>query len=338
MHLANLTHEDISFEKEQLKTSSPIPSSTTQTDDTVDETDSEKHDPTYGKQKPSKLSMRPRRASSASRIATQKKIKLTKGYKPVVTQMKGYKPVVTQMKPSPKTAAKKLPSLKPATASVKPDTKIVQTAGENTSKTAGENTSKTSTGTDDSIPLIKVKAKSMTVRHHGLKKHKAPPKGRHCVCDMYGSKFTNSTSFITHYSEMHPALPCKDCSKIFSNPLSLQKHRYHHTGQQLKCGKCNRTFPFDSQLRDHRKTHFKQKPHRCSYPNCEAEATHLYDLKKHERTHLKTQHKCPDCEYTTKDVRYLNQHKKVHSNVNTYKCEKCSKTFRFYMQKKRHHC
>ena len=122
---------------------------------------------------------------------------------------------------------------KPPTTSVEPVSKVV--------KTAGGNTSKTSTGADDSLPLIKVKAKSVTVMHHGLKKHKALPKGRHCVCDMCGSNFTNSTSFITHYSETHPLLPCKDCSKIFSNPLSLQKHRYHHTGQQLMCGKCNRT-------------------------------------------------------------------------------------------------
>ena len=64
--VANLSQEDISFEKEQLKTSSPISSSSTQTDMTTNETDSEKHDPTYGRSKPAKISMRPRRAPSAS--------------------------------------------------------------------------------------------------------------------------------------------------------------------------------------------------------------------------------------------------------------------------------
>ena len=191
---------------------------------------------------------------------------------------------------------------------------------------------------DGSLPLIKVKAKSVTVTHHGLKKHKSLPKGRHCVCSMCGEKFPTSTSFIKHYSETHPPLACADCQKVFSNPLSLQKHRYHHTTQQLKCTKCNHTFPFESQLKDHWKTHFKWKPHHCSYPNCNVEATHLYDLKKHEHIHLKQQHKCPDCDYMTKDIRYLNQHKKVHSDINMYQCEKCSKTFRFYMQKKHHRC
>ena len=154
---------------------------------------------------------------------------------------------------------------------------------------------------------------------------------------MCGEKFPTSTCFIKHYSVKHPSLACADCQKVFSNPLSLQKHGYHHTGQQLKCGKCNRTFPFESQLRDHQKTHFKRKPHQCSYPNCDAEATHLYDLKKQQHIHLKQQYKCPECDYTTKDICYLNQHKKVHSNINTYQCEKCSKTFRFYMQK-HHRC
>ena len=140
---------------------------------------------------------------------------------------------------------------------------------------------------------------------------------------------------FTLRSETHPPLPCQDCPKVSSNPLSLQKHRYHHTGQQLKCDNCVRTFPFDSQLRDHRKSHFKRKPHRCSFPNCDVEATHLYDIKKHERVHLKKQHKCPSCDYTMLDARYLNQHKKVHSEVNTYHCDKCGKTFRFYMQKKK---
>ena len=151
---------------------------------------------------------------------------------------------------------------------------------------------------------------------------------------MCGEKFVSSTAYIAHYSERHPPVPCADCPKVFSNPLILQKHQYPHTGQQLKCNNCSHTFPFESQLRDHRKTHFKQKPHRCSYPNCDTEATHLYNLKKHECSHLKQVHKCSECDYTTNDARYLNQHKKVHSDIKMYKCEKCEKRFRFYMQRK----
>ena len=143
------------------------------------------------------------------------------------------------------------------------------------------------TTADNSIPLIKVKAKLVKVTHHGIKKYKNLPKGWNCVCPMCGQKFTNSTSYIKYHSDTHLPLPCEECPKVFSNLLILQKHRYHHTGQKLKCDKCDHTFPFDSQLRDLRKSHFKRKPHRCSFPNCDVEATHLYDIKKHECVHLK---------------------------------------------------
>ena len=51
---------------------------------------------------------------------------------------------------------------------------------------------------------------------------------------------------------------------------------------------------------------FKTKPHICSYPNCGKEATHSYDMKKHERTHIKNNLKCEWCTYETKDRRNLN--------------------------------
>ena len=113
----------------------------------------------------------------------------------------------------------------------------------------------------------------LKIVHHGLKRQTVKAKGRHCQCKICGKRFDNTTAFIAHYSGRHPVLPCTDCDKIFNNPLSLQKHRYHHTGKKYSCTMCNRTFPFNSQLQDHRKSHFKRKPHMCSFPNCGKEAT-----------------------------------------------------------------
>ena len=203
--LDNLSQDDITFEKGLLKTSSPIHSPSTQTSMDTGDTETEKCDPTYGKPKPVKKSMLPRRAPSATRIAAQKCIRRTKGFTrtlPSIQQLKNTAPC------SSKTAKDKTV----------------------TNKTTVSKDNKTSSGTtkgvvsDDSVPLIKLKAKSLTISHHGLKKHKNVPKGRHCQCSMCGEKFVSSTAYIAHYSDRHPPLPCANCSKVFSNPLSLQKH------------------------------------------------------------------------------------------------------------------
>ena len=150
--------------------------------------------------------------------------------------------------------------------------------------------------------------------------------------------FKNSTLFIEHYSTTHPLLSCKYCSKVYTNPLSQQKHVYMHTAEKKTCESCGKSFPFDSQLADHRKTHMKNKPHICTHPNCSKDFTHWYDLLKHEWTHKKDKLKCESCDYTTKDVRNPRQHSCTHTGETPYQCKACNKHFKFYMQKKRHTC
>ena len=156
---------------------------------------------------------------------------------------------------------------------------------------------------------------------------------------MCGAKFKNSTSYIKHYSSTHPNLNCKFCGKTYTNPLSLQKHQYIHTVLVSKeCSICHKGFPFPSQLADHWKTHMKVKPHICSHPKCGKDFTHQYNLLKHECTHNKNKLKCDSCEYSTKDIRNLKQHSRIHNDETPYDCKKCHKKFKFYMQKKRHSC
>ena len=178
---ANLSQEEISFEKEQLKTSSPITSSSTQTDITTDEMDSEKHDPTYGRPRPAKISMRPRWAPSASCIAAQQKIKSIKGPIPLIPKAATSTNSTAQKPASHKQVSK--------TASSSPSGTLLSKAATSANSNHGDVAT-----ADNSSPLIKVKAKSVKVTHHGLWKYKNVPKGRHCTCPMCGQKFTDSTT------------------------------------------------------------------------------------------------------------------------------------------------
>ena len=80
--LDNLSAEDIKFEQEQLKSSSPVHSDQSNVDITSStnstQSDNENRDPTYGTAKKGKPSLHPRRKPSSKRIAMQKLINKTR--------------------------------------------------------------------------------------------------------------------------------------------------------------------------------------------------------------------------------------------------------------------
>ena len=326
--LSNLSTEEIQFEVKNLKSSSPIQKSSDEPDSNITslEGDDNSKDPEYGvpakKKKSSTKSnkIRPGRKPSAVRIAAQELINKTRN-------RNKHKKAVTEAAPLFKDTNKNVsPKPKPVSRKEKKESSTNVAASTSLNKSGKE------------TKTLNKKKSGLHVEHYGLKRHRPAVKGRHCVCSVCGLKFTSSTDYINHYSRVHPPLPCANCPKVFTNPLSLQKHQYHHIGKKHLCDVCNRQFPFSSQLKDHKKSHFQQKPHWCSFPNCNTTATHLYDVKKHERSHKRTNLKCPRCTYETTDTRNLKQHSRKHTGEEPYQCSKCKKRFKYSVQKIRHRC
>ena len=191
----------------------------------------------------------------------------------------------------------------------------------------------TSKGISNNITSEKVG--KLVVHEHKLVKTKRVRSFKCIVCQVV----THSTmEYNKHYSANHPPLNCQDCSRMFTNPMSLQRHRYNHTKTEgvYPCNRCDKIFPFWSQLQSHKFSHRRIAHFPCSGDGCKKVFMRKSDLAAHAEAHKKIKHDCDKCTYTTFDKRYLKQHKRVHSDTFKYCCEPYGKGFRFYQQYKQH--
>ena len=186
--------------------------------------DDERDDPTFGTsvdpKRKSKASNRPGRVPSAAHIAAQKLVVKTKGLKPSLT-LKVKLPKVTKPKPTPHCEH------------TDDDTSTTNIDGKTTSKPPPSVTVKPDINTaaepKETKPLSVTNRKmGLRVTHHGLICRGPTIKCCRFQCEMCRNYFMGSTEYINHYKETLPALPCINCKKVFTNPLGLKKHNYHH--------------------------------------------------------------------------------------------------------------
>ena len=153
-------------------------------------------------------------------------------------------------------------------------------------------------------------------------------------------KICNSTKERNdHHKSAHGNLSCAVCNEQFSTPSALDKHKYVHTDKKYKCSDCNESYPFQSQLMEHRLKHRSMKSFQCMSAHCGKWFKMESSLKKHVKVHDGVVYKCrvkKKCDYKNTDIRNVRAHEKTHSKILGYGCEKCGKTFKYWMQMDRH--
>ena len=130
-----------------------------------------------------------------------------------------------------------------------------------------------------------------------------------------------------HHQKRHAAQMCGVCGKFFDLASSLSHHMYTHDERRFFCEKCSFHCHFESELKKHNISHHNQPSHQCMKRNCGRWFKHKADLVLHIETHNKETFECDECDFTTSLQKYLNEHKKYHSNTLPYACNICGKRF-----------
>ena len=129
---------------------------------------------------------------------------------------------------------------------------------------------------------------------------------------------------------------CSICSKHCKTISAMRMHEYEHGDIHdcNKCVDCGKGFPFASQLKTHRKSHLTALEHQCG--KCNKWFKNNGEADKHQAVHSGKVWSCTKCDYRCNNPRNLKAHQFKHNDTNRYTCDKCKKSFKYYMQYKRH--
>ena len=174
----------------------------------------------------------------------------------------------------------------------------------------------------------------LIVHKFQLSRNRKPTRKFGCLA--CSSKFLNNKELNDHFRNSHPPFTCGDCKKLFSTPNAFEKHKYKHYEFMYECDKCNQGFHFESELSAHRRKHIVDQGLVCFHANCGKRFKHSSELNANLKTHTGKPIKCDYCTYTNKDIRNIRAHARTHTNIESFTCKKCGKTFKWGSQKKCH--
>ena len=170
----------------------------------------------------------------------------------------------------------------------------------------------------------KATAAKFRISSHHLKRK--PIRKYYFKCSVAGctSSFNTVKDWNVHHLFKHQDVKylCSQCNKTLRTRASMKDHECTHRDKPYTCGRCGTTFVNVNRLNLNRHVHCRQRLHSCFTSHCDRRYKCPQDLLGHIKKHLKVNHKCHACTYTTHERRLLRRHMVLHSDVLPYQCRK----------------
>ena len=128
---------------------------------------------------------------------------------------------------------------------------------------------------------------------------------------------------------------CSECGKSFNaRPSLLQHEKRHKNLAPYVC--CGKMFFSKANIERHQcNAHGETKSHVC--PTCGKAFAIMADLTRHRRKEDKSDFlPCSICGYKAPSATYLRDHMSKHETTSSFKCQQCSKAYKFRSGLARH--
>ena len=184
----------------------------------------------------------------------------------------------------------------------------------------------------DTVPVNKEKKGTLITKSFALPRRVQPVRSFKCSVENCNQVFGMVKDLNQHHRDNHPPVKCDMCTKYFSCPNEMLKHKYKHYEIMFECAVCEQGFTFESQYIAHKMKHCKSPGYQCI--KCKKWFMRSSELTAHLTIHGKEYTYCkePGCDYKNKDPRNVRAHARRHSEVLSFKCPKCGKGFKWCAQ------
>eukprot|EP00116_Pleurobrachia_bachei_P008952 sb/3469214/ len=132
-----------------------------------------------------------------------------------------------------------------------------------------------------------------------------------------------------HIRDDHPDRKhfCDVCPMAFVKVAELTRHHLAHSGYRPhKCKECGKSFSFEYNLHRHQ-IFVHSKIVMCRIKNCGVRLPKSQLYEHIETTHPKQKFQCDICPISFSNKADLNRHRRIHSGIKPFQCEKCGKRF-----------